>query len=152
MNDAKFKALLEAYGAEIERWPEAERVEGRRRLAEGGRAERELFKQAAAIDSLLRTQREATDFSAPAHLVGRVMQSYSPQPDARGFAGGGVIAIADLLGLRARLAAASLLLVSAGVFAGWASSYDVSGAQTGDAVFAAVYGEAPDVLFDFEGL
>lgn len=152
MDDAKFKALLDAYGAEIERWPSAERAEARRRLAEGGRAEREAFKQAAALDALLKVQREATETRVPSDLVGRIMQSYDPEPRAQGFAGGGAIAIADFFGLRARLTAASLLLVAAGVFAGWTSSHDVFAAAAGDALISAAYSDGADSLFDVEDL
>jgi hypothetical protein len=149
VNDAKFKALLDAYGAEIERWPSAERAEARRRLAEAGRAERDMFKQAAALDALLKVRREATEAKVPADLVGRIMQSYDPPPQARGFAGGGAIAIADLLGFRARMAAASVLLIAAGMFAGWSASYDIA---SSDALISAVYGDEPDTLFSVEDL
>ncbi len=151
MDDAKFKALLDAYGADMERWPAAERAGARRRLAEAGRGEREAFKQAAALDALLKVRREATETRVPGDLVGRIMQSYSPEPRAQGFAGFGAVALAGM-GLRAQLMAASLLLVAAGGVAGWASSYDVLAGAAGDALISAVYSDPADSLFNIEDL
>jgi len=52
MTDARFKALLEAYGAEVGRWPEAERLAAHA-YAEAAPESATLLAEARAIDALL---------------------------------------------------------------------------------------------------
>lgn len=142
MDELRFKILLDAYGADIERWPAAEREEGRRRLAAAGGSERALLDENAALDALLRAPRPQQASSA---LIGRIMAEAPSEPRAAGVFGGAIA----LLGLnrQARFAAAGLVLLSAGALAGWSASQDVLGSAAGDALLAASYSETADELF-----
>ncbi len=147
MDELKFKALLEAYGSDVERWPVQDREAGRTRIAAAGDAERTLLREAAVLDALLRTPRRE---QASAALVGRIMASAPSEPRM----GGALAPVIAILGFGrpAPLVAACFLLMSAGVFAGWTAGHDVVGAAAGDALFAASYGGGADDLFSVEEL
>jgi anti-sigma factor RsiW len=147
VDELRFKILLDAYGSDVERWPAAEREEGRRRLAAIGGSERALLDENAALDALLRMPRPQ---QASAALMGRIMAAAPSEPRAAGVFG----PVVAILGLnrQAQLAAAALLLLSAGVLAGWTASHDLLGFAAGDALLAASYGETADELFSVEEL
>lgn len=147
MDELKFKALLEAYGSDVERWPVQHRDAGRARIAAAGDDERAALREAAALDALLRTPRRE---QASAALVGRIMATAPSEPRV----GGALAPVIAILGFGrpAQLAAACFLLMSAGVFAGWTASQDVVGASAGDALLAASYGGAADDFFSVEEL
>lgn len=150
MDEARFKALAEAYGADVERWPVAERDAARRRLADAGPDARAALKEAAALDALLK---EAPQAHLDARLIGRVMADAQarvrPRPSA--VFGGGAIALSGF-GARAGLIAACLALVSVGVAAGWTTSHGVVASAAGDALIASAYGETSEDMFAVEEL
>jgi hypothetical protein len=136
VDDLKFKALIDAYGGDVERWPAAERAAARTRVAQARADDLALLREAGALDALLG---EARCVVAPAALVGRLLQS------AQGSARGSTFSLGGQA--PTRLAAAALLLVALGVFAGWTASHDAVAAAAGDALLASVYDEAADELF-----
>jgi hypothetical protein len=144
VDEVRFKALLDAYGADVERWPAPERAAGRRRMAAAqGSGD---VKAAAALDALLAESRPA---EVSAALMGRVLAS-AAAARAPGLAGAGAVVAG--LGWRARIAAAGLLLVSLGMLAGWSASHDLLEAAAGDALLTVALGEEADDLFAVEEL
>jgi hypothetical protein len=146
VDDLRFKALLEAYGADVERWPVATRDAARARIAEGGADDAALLREAAALDALLG---EAAPTPASSALLGRILASAT---DGRRAGSGGVLAALGSLAPQARFAAASLMLVALGAAAGWAASHDAAAAAAGNALLASAYGETADDLFVVEEL
>jgi hypothetical protein len=145
VDDLKFKALLDAYGADVERWPQSEREAGRRRLADAAAQGSAELNAAAALDALLAGRRPVV---ARVDLVGRIMASLETRSD-RGRLG--VVAAAGLA-LRARLVAAGVLLVAVGMAAGWGASHGVVGSAAGGALLDLAYGGTADDLFAAEEL
>lgn len=141
MDDAKFNALIDAYGGDPERWPAEARVDARTRLADARPEDRSRLKEAAALDALLREVEPAT---ARAALLGRILGDAPSATRSRPL-GGGAIALG--LAPRARLAAAGLLVLSLGVIAGWSASHDAVAVAAGDALLVSAYGEPLDELF-----
>jgi hypothetical protein len=148
VDELRFKTLLEAYGADVERWPAAERDAGRRQLTAVGESERDLVSDSAALDALLRAPQPVQPSAA---LVGRIMQAAQDRPRPGGLFAPGAIALAGF-SARAQLAAACLMLVSLGVVGGWIASHDVLGSVAADALLTASYGEVSDDWFSVEGL
>ena len=75
MTPERFLAMLDAYGAELQRWPAAERDAARTLAAEGPLELRERFREAAALDELLEADRVA---GPDARLMQRVIDSAAP--------------------------------------------------------------------------
>jgi len=117
MRESRFEALLESYGAAIERWPEAEREPARRLLAVSPAA-RAAHRRARALDAALDADRLAIE---PATLD-RLQQAIraraaqiAPTPPRRA----GLGRLLGAPGVRlAALAAAAL----ASIWIGWASA------------------------------
>ncbi len=80
MTEERFRALAEAYGGDIRRWPAAERAAAQTWLAQAGEAAEGLLREAADLDHLLWSSPTLTaraDFTraivdlAPAMRAGR---------------------------------------------------------------------------------
>jgi hypothetical protein len=147
VDDLRFKTLLDAYGADVERWPASEREAGRTRMAAARAAGSAEVEAAAALDALLA---EAPPAVVRSPLVGRILASAEQNVRTRSMAGGVLALGADL---RARILAASVLLVALGVLAGWSAGHSMLGpAAAGDALLASAYGGTADDMFAVGGL
>jgi hypothetical protein len=117
MRESRFEALLESYGAALERWPEAEREPARRLLAVSDAA-RAAHQRALALDAALDADRIAIDTATLDRLRGAIRARASlaaPTPPRRA----GLARLLAAPGLRmAALAAAAV----ASIWIGWASA------------------------------
>lgn len=69
MDRARFEALLDAYGADVGRWPDAERAAAEAFLARDGAMVREALREAGEIDALLAHAAAAPTNDALAALI-----------------------------------------------------------------------------------
>jgi hypothetical protein len=145
VDKARFKAIIEAYGADPDRWPEAERDDALAYRRGADASETALLKDAAELDGLLAA---ASPARVDAALVARVMASARrPSFLAALFGGAGHVGT----GARAGVAAACLALVVLGTGAGWASSGRGATAVTAEDAFLNVaYDPAVEDLFALE--
>jgi len=128
MNLQRFAALIDAYGAQPRRWPQAERAAALA-FASGDAHAAALLRDAAALDALL-----DADVAAPASSSAqRALLAALPPP--RGLAWRGQELLALLGGWRIALPAMAMALV-AGI--------DL-GATAGALVFPATQAASPDV-------
>jgi len=80
MTEERFIALLQAYGADLARWPETERVAGEALLLSAGHRLRDFFESERAFDAILA---EESGPSPSAGLSRRVLAQFSPPPARR---------------------------------------------------------------------
>ncbi|MGD2132621.1 MAG: hypothetical protein PVI23_07495 [Maricaulaceae bacterium] len=174
MDKQRFLACLEAYGADVARWPEDERAAARalmraapaaqsaadsKRGAEPGSAPADTAQAIAETRALDQVLAEAPEQAVNAALLGRVLAS-APQPRSVRASGGGLAGVlggawsaAGLAGVldgarpRAAMSAACLLLAAASVYAGWTASRVVTETAAEDAFISALYADSYDGLF-----
>lgn len=74
MNEARFRALLDAYGADLRRWPEAERADAAR-FAQAHPDAAAWAAEAAALDALL----DLSPMRKPSDLLARRILAQAPR-------------------------------------------------------------------------
>lgn len=146
MNEARFAALLEAYGAAPARWPAGERAAAQAFMAGQPARARALLAEAAALDAALDAApaQAASERLVAAVLAAAPARPVRPSPWAwlgQGALGQGA--------LGPRLAAASAAALMLGVFAGYASGMTARGDAAGEALVSAAFAE-PITVFDIE--
>ncbi|MGT2472892.1 hypothetical protein [Paraburkholderia terrae] len=75
MTPERFRAIVDAYGAEARHWPEAERAAASAWAAQHRREADALLAQAAQLDAWLASDAVATDMAPDAALIERVIAS-----------------------------------------------------------------------------
>ena len=139
MTEERFIELLQAYGADLARWPETERTAGEALLLGAGHRLRDFFESERAFDAILAEE----SGPPPSPVLGRRALAHFSQPPARR---------KELFRLQPRWAVGWALAASmaVGVAIGFAgepatgpnSDYDqmlaLSGAGTGAVFFAAL--------------
>lgn len=100
----RFEQIIDAYGAEPARWPEAERLQAEALLADNAEA-RAMVRRAEEIDAWL----NAASSHAPSDLLARRVLKAAP-----GARGGGVFGWASATGWAAAAAAGLVLGLSVG--------------------------------------
>ncbi|BCG00891.1 hypothetical protein PPGU19_054590 [Paraburkholderia sp. PGU19] len=75
MTPERFRAIVDAYGAEARHWPEAERAAASAWAAQHRSEVDALLAQAAQLDAWLASDAAATDMAPDAALIERVMAS-----------------------------------------------------------------------------
>jgi hypothetical protein len=162
VDDLRFRELLDAYGADVERWPAAERAAGRRRLAAEKADGSPDVRSAETLDALLARARPV---EVPASLVGRVLASAEAgarRPSSKGLSPWGFSpwglgfepagrAPAAASRLRVRALAAGALLVMVGMLAGWSVGHALRESAAGETLLASAYDQTTDDLFSVEG-
>ncbi|OUL83020.1 hypothetical protein [Paraburkholderia hospita] len=75
MTPERFRAIVDAYGADARHWPEAERAAASAWAAQHHREADALLAQAAQLDAWLASDAAATDVAPDAALIERVIAS-----------------------------------------------------------------------------
>lgn len=75
MTPERFRAIVDAYGADARHWPEAERAAASAWAAQHRREADALLAQAAQLDAWLASDAAATDMAPDAALIERVIAS-----------------------------------------------------------------------------
>ncbi|MFP4519706.1 MAG: hypothetical protein ACLFQ5_09635 [Oceanicaulis sp.] len=113
----QFKALCEAYGGDIARWPDAER-DAAHHVAQTSPEGRAALAEALELDAALSQSRSP----APSAALLRAVSESAPSPASAA--------------PPARLALTAALTLAAGLGAGWL----VAGGEAGEDVYAAAFG------------